>query len=176
MTLLENKSFQLFKYSCLSLALSGSLRIGWLYPMKLFYYEGVTLESRLRQSKSCMVRMSLSLWPTNNEVPLSLIGNILRWGFLIWELFFLSYCGLFVLILVVFCVVSSSLRFCQVSPLAFFRWLTVTSDRNAKSCNRIPVITAFHSCCLSHHVFWPIKPLVAVNHTKKARDEILAET
>ena len=29
-----------------------------------------------------------------------------------------------------FCVISSSLRFGQISPLAFFRWLTVTSDRN----------------------------------------------
>ena len=37
-----------------------------------------------------------------------------------------------------FCVVSSSLRFGQISPLAFFRRLTVTSDRYAESCNRIP--------------------------------------
>ena len=37
-----------------------------------------------------------------------------------------------------FCVVSSSLHFVQISPLAFFRWLTATSDRNAESCNRIP--------------------------------------
>ena len=37
-----------------------------------------------------------------------------------------------------FFVVSSSLRFSQISPLAFFRWLTATSDRNAESCNRIP--------------------------------------
>ena len=47
-----------------------------------------------------------------------------------------------------------SLRFGQISPLAFFRWLTLTSDRNAESCNRIP------SNCLSHHIFdqvnlWP---------------------
>ena len=32
---------------------------------------------------------------------MSLIGIILRWGFLIWELIFI-YCGLFLLILVVF--------------------------------------------------------------------------
>ena len=38
-----------------------------------------------------------------------------------------------------FCVVSSSLRFGQISPLAFFRWLTTTSDRNAESCNCIPI-------------------------------------
>ena len=25
-----------------------------------------------------------------------------------------------------------------------------------------PVITAFYSCCLSHHVFWPSKPLVGL--------------
>ena len=37
---------------------------------------------------------------------LSLIGIISKWGFLIWELIFI-HCGLFALILVVFCVVSS---------------------------------------------------------------------
>ena len=47
-----------------------------------------------------------------------------------------------------------SLRFGQISPLAFFRWFTATSDRNAESCNHIP------SNCLSHHIFdqvnlWP---------------------
>ena len=36
-----------------------------------------------------------------------------------------------------FYFVSSSLCFGQISPLAFFRWLTETSDRNAESCNRI---------------------------------------
>ena len=61
----------------------------------------------------------------------------LRWGFLIWELIFI-YCGLFVLILVVFVLFLLSLRFGQSSPLAFFRWFTVTSDKNAGSCNRIP--------------------------------------
>ena len=67
---------------------------------------------------------------------LSLIGIILRWGFLIWELIF--YCGLFPLILVVFVLFLFSLRFGQISPLVFFRWFTATSDRNAESCNRIP--------------------------------------
>ena len=47
-----------------------------------------------------------------------------------------------------FYIVSSSLRFGQISPLAFFRWLTATSYGNAESCG------------LSHHVFdqvnlWP---------------------
>ena len=31
-----------------------------------------------------------------------------------------------------------SLRYGQISPLAFFRWLTAISDRNAESCNCIP--------------------------------------
>ena len=68
---------------------------------------------------------------------LSLIGIILRWGFLIWELIFI-YCGLFVLILVVFVLFLLSVRFGQISPLAFFRRFAATSDRNAESCNRIP--------------------------------------
>ena len=33
---------------------------------------------------------------------------------------------------------TSTLRFGQISPLVFFRWLTATSDWNAESCNRIP--------------------------------------
>ena len=48
------------------------------------------------------------------------------------------FCGLFVLISVFFVLFLLSLRFGQISPLAFFRWLTVTSDRNAESCNRNP--------------------------------------
>ena len=98
---------------------------------------------------------------------LSLIGIILRWGFLIWDLIFI-YCGLFFLILVVFFFVFFLLfllsrwalsedsgfksypsrpevylfllspRFGQISPLAFFRWFTATSGRNAESCNCIP--------------------------------------
>ena len=102
-----------------------------------------------------------SLWVTlgyGRKTYLLFFFILLRWGFLIWELFF--YCGLFVLTLVVFCCFFS-LRFGQISPLAFFRWLTATSDRNAESFNVYPVITAFHNCCLSHHVFdqvnlWPV--------------------
>ena len=52
--------------------------------------------------------------------------------------FFFIYCGLFVLILVAFVLFLLSLRFGQISPLAFFRWFTATSDRNAESYNRIP--------------------------------------
>ena len=44
------------------------------------------------------------------------------------ELIFIN-CGLFVLLLVVFVLFLLSLRFSQISPLAFFRWFTVTSDR-----------------------------------------------
>ena len=45
---------------------------------------------------------------------LSLIGIILRWGFLIWESIFI-YCELFVLILVVFVLFLLSQRFSQIS-------------------------------------------------------------
>ena len=52
--------------------------------------------------------------------------------------FYFIYCGFFFLILVVFVLFLLSLHFGQISPLAFFKWFTATSDRNAESCNRIP--------------------------------------
>ena len=77
------------------------------------------------------------------------------------RIIFFIYCGLFVLILVVFCVVSS---FTTFRP-------NFTSGLSSGDLPRprigmlslvtvSPVITAFHSCCLSHHVFdqvnlWP---------------------
>ena len=54
----------------------------------------------------------------------------------IWELIFLIFLWrTFCPHLGNFCVGSS---FGQISPLAFFRWFTATSDRNAESCNRNP--------------------------------------
>ena len=71
---------------------------------------------------------------------MSLLGGILlRRGFLILESE-----NLFIYLLRTFCphlgsfLLFFSLRFGQISPLAFFRWLTATSDKNAESCNRIP--------------------------------------
>ena len=46
-----------------------------------------------------------------------------------------------------------SLRFGQISLLAFFRWFTATSDGMLSLVTVSPVITAFHSC-LSHHFFF----------------------
>ena len=84
---------------------------------------------------------------------LSLIGINLRWGFLFWELIFM-YCGLYVLILVVFVLFSFSLHFGQISRLAFFRWFLTRPRIGMLSLVTVsPVITAFHNCCLSHHVF-----------------------
>ena len=91
---------------------------------------------------------------------LSLIGIILRWGFLIWELI-LIYCGLFVLILVVFCVVSSFTTFRPNFTSGLLQ--VIYRDLRIGMLSLVtvsPVITAFHSCCLSHHVFdqvnlWP---------------------
>ena len=54
-----------------------------------------------------------------------------------------------------------SLRFGQISPLAFFRWFSPRPRIGMMSLVTVsPVITAFHSCSLSHHVFgqvnlWP---------------------
>ena len=54
-----------------------------------------------------------------------------------------------------------SLRFGQISPLAFFRWFLPWPRIGMMSLVTVsPVITAFHSCCPSHHVFdqvnlWP---------------------
>ena len=44
-----------------------------------------------------------------------------------------------------------SLRFDQISPLAFFRWFLPRPWIGMMSLASVsPVITAFHSCCLSH--------------------------
>ena len=49
-----------------------------------------------------------------------------------------------------FCVVSFSLRFGQISPLAFFRWFLPRPRIGMMSLVTVsPVSTAFHSCCLS---------------------------
>ena len=81
---------------------------------------------------------------------LSLIGIILRWGFLIWELIFI-HCGLF-------CPHLGSFLCCF-----FFYYVSAKFHLWPSSCDlsrpRIgmlslvtvsPVITSFHSCCLSH--------------------------
>ena len=94
---------------------------------------------------------------------LSLIGIILRWGFLIWELifFFIYLLQTFFSHLGSFCVVSS---FHYVSA-KFHLWPS-SGDLPRPRIGILslvtvsPVVTAFHSCCLSHHVFdqvnlWP---------------------
>ena len=74
---------------------------------------------------------------------------------------FFIYSGLFVLILVVFVLFLLSLRFGQISRLAFFRWFLLQPRIGMLSLVTVsPVITVFHSCCLSHYVFdqvnlWP---------------------
>ena len=51
-----------------------------------------------------------------------------------------------------------SLRFGQISPLAFFMWFLPWLRIGMMSLVTVsPVITAFHSCCLSHHVFDQVK-------------------
>ena len=76
---------------------------------------------------------------------------------------FISPCILrtFVLILEGFFCCFFSLRFGQISPLVFFRWLTTTSDRNAESCNRIPSNYCLPWLSIAPH-FWPSKPLAGL--------------
>ena len=103
----------------------------------------------------CAIGKASSEWFCMLEILyLSLIGIILRWGFLIWEFIFLKiYCGLFVLILVVFLC-------CFFFPNASAKFhLWPSSDDLPRPRIGIlslvtvsPVITAFHSCCLSHHL------------------------
>ena len=62
---------------------------------------------------------------------------------------FFIYCGLLALILVVSVLFLLSLRFGQISPLAFIKWFTATSDRNAKSCNSnycLPYLLSIAPC------------------------------
>ena len=102
------------------------------------------------------LRFGLILWHINHcrlfntksifihiNFYLSLIGIILRWGFLIWELIFI-YCGLFHYVSAKFHLWPSSgdLPRPRIGMLSL---VTVS-----------PVITAFHSCCLSHHVFYQV--------------------
>ena len=81
---------------------------------------------------------------------------ILRWGFLIWELIFI-YCGLFVLILV---VLFFFVFFCFFFHYVSAKFLPRPRIGMMSLVTVFPVITAFLSCCLSHHVFdqvnlWP---------------------
>ena len=84
----------------------------------------------------------------------------MRWGFLIWELIFI-YSELFVLILVVFCDVSSFTTFRPNFTSGLLQVILPRPRIGMLSLVTVsPVITAFHSCCLSHHVFdqvnlWP---------------------
>ena len=100
-------------------------------------------------------RFSLKRNKTRN---LSLIGIILRWGFLIWELIFI-YCGLFFLILVFFFFVFFLCCFFFHYVSAKFPLWPSSGDLPRPRIGMLslvtvsPVITAFHSCCLSHHVF-----------------------
>ena len=67
----------------------------------------------------------------------------------------------FFLMLVVFVLFLLSLCFGQISPLAFFRWFTATSDRNAESCNRIPSNYCLAQLSITPR-FWPSKPLAGL--------------
>ena len=110
---------------------------------------------------SVMMGLDTCFWIRKTKTYSFLIGINLRWGFLIWELIFFIYCRLFVLILVDFFVLFSSFTTFQ---LKFTPGLQVILPRPRIGMLSLvtvsPVITTFHSCCLSHRVFdqvnlWP---------------------
>ena len=73
--------------------------------------------------------------------------------FLIWELIFI-YCRLFFLRLGSFCVVSSFTAFRPNFTSGLLRVILPRPRIGMLSLVSVsPVITAFYSCCLSHHVF-----------------------
>ena len=120
--------------------------------------------SSIAPSRSSHYILCLLWVDVNKFLLLSLIGIILRWGFLIYELIFI-YCGLFVLILVVFfvffCVVSSFTTFWPNFTSGLLQVILPRPRIGMQSLVTVSlIITAFHSCCLSHHVFdqvnlWP---------------------
>ena len=97
---------------------------------------------------------------TSEHLYLSLIGIILRWGFLIWELFFYLLWTFFPH-LGSFYVVSSLTTFRPNFTSGLLQVILPWPRLGMLSLVTVsPVITAFHSCCLSHHVFdqvnlWP---------------------
>ena len=116
-------------------------------------------------------------WFKSNFIKLHLISRkfnknisqyiVLNWNYL-WDealnlrinFYLFIYCGLFPLILVVFCVVSSFTMFRPNSLWPSSGDLPRPRIGMLSLVTVSPVITAFHSCCLSHHVFdqvnlWP---------------------
>ena len=123
------------------------------------------------------------IWLIKHSFSFVILFNwiILRLGFLIWELIFCPHLGS--CFLGFFCVISRFTTFRPNFTSGLLQVIfTVTSDRNDES--------AFHSCCLSHHVCDRQKLWKAVitgntvtrliipirgrgkNHLKKARGEI----
>ena len=106
---------------------------------------------------------SILYWNSNHS-KLCLFGNKLIQS----ENYFFIYCELFPFILVVcffFCFVCCF--FFHYVSAKFHLWPS-SGDLPRPRIGMLslvtvsPVITAFHSCCLSHHVFWPSKPLAGL--------------
>ena len=134
----------------------------WAHPpdrsSRGIHWENWELVDRLMVIKkliSCFVHETLYL-----SEYLSLIGIILRWVFLIWEL-------IFIYLWQTFCPhLGSFLCFFFHYVSARFHLWPSSGDLPRPRIGMMslvtvsPVITAFHSCCLSHHVFdqvnlWP---------------------
>ena len=108
---------------------------------------------------------------THETPPGAINTHVKAFSYALWtyihHFYLFIYCGLFPLILVVFCVVSSFTTFRPNSLWPSSGDFTATSDRNAESCKRIPS----NYCLPSHHFhrilsiaprFWPSKPLAGL--------------
>ena len=103
--------------------------------------------------------ISLNVYNFEEQKLIVFIGNPFEMRILNLRIIFFYLLQTFFFILVFFFCYFFSLRFGQISPLAFFRWLTVTSDRNAESCNRIPSNYCLPLLLSIAPRFWPSKPL-----------------
>ena len=113
----------------------------------------------------CKTLSSLLIRIYQYKETLSLIGIILRWGILIWELIFFFF---FLSFFRTFCPHLGSFFWCflfHYISAKFHLWPS-SGDLLRPRIGMLslvtvsPVITAFHSCCLLHHIFdqvnlWP---------------------
>ena len=101
-----------------------------------FYHQSVCFIIPMISITTVMLHCRDTTILRKHNQTLSFIGIILRWGFLIWELIFFIYCGLFVLILVVFVLFLLSLRF-QLKTITKFETGPTLEDQIRRTNNWI---------------------------------------
>ena len=153
-------------------SISPSLRMGSLSVTNLISFD-YALKRNFYNPCSFLVFVEYTIQDLRITEK-NLIELFMRWRFVVdscfnvfnWNHFemrllnlrinFFINCGLFCPHLGSFCVASS---FTMSRPNFTSGDFTATRIGILSLVTVPPVITAFHSCCLSHHVFWPSKPL-----------------